>query len=61
MCKLPDGRDWWWEKMGLALGRALLSKALIQRSADGWGCAPSLVAFWPEVAQPWGLRALWSG
>ena len=27
MCKLPDGRDLWWEKLGLALvGRALLSK-----------------------------------
>ena len=25
-CKLPDGRDWWWEKLGLALvGRSLLS------------------------------------
>ena len=19
MCKLPDGRDWWWEKLDLAL------------------------------------------
>ena len=26
---LPDGRDWWWEKLGLALlGRALLSEVL---------------------------------
>ena len=46
-------------KMGPAVeGRALLSKALIQLSADGWGCTPSLI-FWPEVTQPWGLWALW--
>ena len=25
------------------MGRALLSKALIQLSSDGWGCAPYLV------------------
>ena len=36
LCKLPDGKNWQWEKLGLALvGRALLSKALIQLSADG--------------------------
>ena len=53
MCKLPDGGDWLWEKLDLALvGRALLSKALIQLSADGWGGTPSLVIFWPEVTQP---------
>ena len=35
LCKLPDERDWWWGKLGLALlGRTLLSKALIQLSAD---------------------------
>ena len=50
LCKLPDERDWWWEKLGLDLvDRALLSKALIQLSADGWGCARTLIAFWPEV------------
>ena len=32
------------------VGRVLLSKALIQLSADWWGCALSLVFFWPEVA-----------
>ena len=49
-------------KLGLALvGRALLSKALIQLSADGWGWVPSLVDFWPEVTQRWGLQAPWSG
>ena len=53
--KLPDGRDWWWEKLGLALvGKALLSKALIQLSADEWGWAPSLVFFWSEETQPSG-------
>ena len=33
MCKLPDARNWLWEKLSLALvGKALLSKALIQLS-----------------------------
>ena len=41
--------------------RALLSKALIQLSADGWGCTPLLVVVWPEVTQPRGLWALWLG
>ena len=60
LCKLLDVRDWWWEKLGLALvGRALLSKALIQLSADGWGCTPFLVVVWLETTQPWGLQALW--
>ena len=34
------------------MGRALLSEALIQLSADGWVCAPFLVVVWPEVTQP---------
>ena len=34
------------------MGRALLSEALIQLSADGWVCSPSLVVVWPEVTQP---------
>ena len=43
MCKLPDGRDCWWEELGLTLvGRALLSKALIQLSANEWGYTCSL-------------------
>ena len=51
-----------WENLGLALvGRALLSKALIQLFADGWGCAPSLVVVWPEATQPWVLWALCYG
>ena len=42
--------------LDLALvGRALLSKDLIQLSGDGRGCAPSLVVVWPEATQPWGL------
>ena len=44
--QLPDGRCWWWEKLCLALvGRAMLSTTLIQSSADGWGCTPSLKLF----------------
>ena len=44
LCKLPDGRDCLWGKLGLALvGRALLSKSLIQFSVDGRGCVPSLL------------------
>ena len=58
-----DGKGWQLEKLGLSLvGRALLSllsKALIQLSADEWGCTPSLVVVWPEATQPWGLQALW--
>ena len=51
LCKLLDGKDW--KKLGLALvGRALLSKALIQLSAGGWDCTLSLVVVWPEVTQP---------
>ena len=40
--KLPDGRDWLWGNLGLALmGRPMLSKSLIQFSLDGWGCLAS--------------------
>ena len=44
MWRLPLlGSDWLWLKLVLALvGRAMLSKSLIQFSADGWGCVPSL-------------------
>ena len=46
-------------KTGLALvGRALLRTALIQLSADGWDCVPSLVVFWPKPIQRLGLWAL---
>ena len=42
LCKLP--KDWLGVKLGFALvDRALLSKTLIQLSADGWGCTSSLL------------------
>ena len=52
LCKLPDGRDWWWEKLDLALvSRALLSKAVIQLSADGCGCSlPGSCLVWDDRA-----------
>ena len=41
---LPDGRDWLRGKLGLVLmGRAMLSKPLIQFSVDGWSCVISLL------------------
>ena len=42
-----------WEKL---VGRALLSKALIQLSVDEWGCTASLVAVWPKETQSWASR-----
>ena len=50
LCKLPDGRDWLWVNLNLALvSRAVLSKTLIQLSAYEWGCAPFLSVVWPGV------------
>ena len=44
LLKLPDGRDWLRGKLGFVLmGRAMLSKSLIQFSVDGWGYVPSLL------------------
>ena len=43
-----------WGKLSLAL--ALISKTLIQLSADGWGSPPSLLVVWPEATQPWSLQ-----
>ena len=44
LLKLPDGRDWLRGKLDLVLmGRAMLSKSLIQFSVDGFGCVPSLL------------------
>ena len=41
--KLPDGRDWLWGNLGLALmGGAMLNKSLIQFSVHGWGCVSFL-------------------
>ena len=49
MWKLPDGRDWLWGKLGLALvGKAMLSKSLIQFSADEWGCVLSYFGLRPN-------------
>ena len=45
---LPDGKEW--EKLGLVLmGRAMLSKSLIQFFVDGWGCVPSLLFTWGQT------------
>ena len=45
---------------GLALvGRALLNKALIQFSANGWGWAPSLVVVWTEFDPSPGVYRLY--
>ena len=42
--KLPNGRDWLRWKLGLFLmGGTMVSKSLIQFSADGQGCVPSLL------------------
>ena len=41
--RLPDGRDWLWGKLSLALvGRAMFSKSFIQFFANGWDCGSSL-------------------
>ena len=48
--KLPDGRDCLRGKLGLVLmGRAMLSKSLIQFSVDGWSCVPSLLFTWGQT------------
>ena len=48
--KLPDGRDWLSRKLGLVLmGRAILSKSLIQFSVDGWSCVASLLFTWGQT------------
>ena len=58
MCKLPDGRDWQWEKLGLALvGTASLNKFQPNYLLMGRVVLPLLVV-WPEATQPWGLQAL---
>ena len=37
-------------KLGLALvGKAMLSKPLIQFSVNGWGCVPSLLFTWGQT------------
>ena len=47
-------------KLGLVLmGRAMLSKSLIQFSIDGWSCVPSLL-FTPAAARGWSSE-WWGG
>ena len=48
--KLPDGRDWPRGKLGFVLmGRAMLSKSLIQFSIDGWRCVPHQIFTWGQT------------
>ena len=48
--KLLDGIDWLRGELGLVLmGRAMLSKSLIQFSVDGWSCVPSLLFTWGQT------------
>ena len=48
--KLSNGRDWLRGKLGLVLmGKAMLSKSLIQFSVDGWSCLPSLLFTWGQT------------
>jgi len=49
LMELFDGNDLLRGKLGLVLlGRAMLSKSLIQFSVDGWSCVPSLLFTWPN-------------
>ena len=48
--KFPYGRDWLRGKLGLVLmGRAMLSKSLIQFSVEGESCVPSLLLTWGQT------------
>ena len=48
--KFPDGVDSLRGKVGLVLvGKAMLSKSLIQFSVDGWSCVPSLLLTWGQT------------
>ena len=48
--KPPDGRDWLRGKLGLVLmGRAILSRSLIQFSVDGWSYFLSLLFTWGQT------------
>ena len=40
------------------MGRAMLSKPLIQFSVDGWGCVPSLLFTWGQTME---VRNRWKG
>ena len=44
------GETDWGGKLGLVLmGRAMLSKSLVQFSVDGWGCVPFLLFTWGQT------------
>ena len=48
--KLPNGRNWLKGKLGFVLiGGAMLSKSLIQFSANRWGCVPFQVFSWGQT------------
>ena len=48
--KLPDRIDWLKGKLGFVLvGRAMLSKYLIQFSVDEWSCISSLLFTWVQT------------
>ena len=50
LLKLSDGRDWLRGKLGFVLmGKAMLSKPLIQFSVEGWGCVPSCYLIWGQT------------
>ena len=50
LCKLPDGRGWLWIKLGLALvGKAMLSKSLIQFSAMYGAVFPPCSLIWGQT------------
>ena len=53
MWKLLDGRNSRWGNLRLILmGRAILSKYLIQFSVDGQGCVPTLLfGLWPNYGR----------
>ena len=43
----------WWVELGLVplVGRAMLRKTLSSLSADGWGCAATLLFVWPDMSK----------
>ena len=52
LCKLPDGKDWWWEKLDLALvGRVVLSKTNL---------GTSLLVQWLTLRLPMHRVQVWS-
>ena len=51
--KLPDGRGWLWGRLGLdLLGRAMLSKSLIQFLLKGGALFPPCCLAWSQAVDP---------